>query len=147
MSTPQRCLVGPALALTLLAPALAACSTTPAGDLDTGDCLDSASLQDAEGMVGRVSLIECADEHDTEVISAFDVDEGDYPGAEQLGAIAGDRCTADFREYVGVDYVLSDLQLIPLFPSQEGWEAGDHRIICIATAPEPITASIEDSGR
>ena len=54
MSTPQRRLVGPALALTLLAPALAACSTTP---------------------------------------------------------------------------------------------AGDHRLICIATAPEPITASIEDSGR
>lgn len=145
MTTPRRLLVA-TLALPLVLAVLAACSTTPAGELAPGDCLNAENLRSGD-IVGRVRVLECSENHDTEVISAFDVDGDAYPGADQLNEIASRRCTADFREYVGVDYLLSDLELVPLIPSEQGWGAGDHRIICTATAPEPITGSVGGTGR
>ena len=147
MPTPQRRHAAAALAVPLLAVALASCSTTPAAELAVGDCLDAATLRDSGGMVGRVSVLDCGDEHDTEVVGVHDVVADDYPGPEELNAIAGEECTAAFRDYVGVAYADSDLELVPLIPSETGWGADDHRIVCLATAPEPVTESFEGSGR
>lgn len=147
MITPLRRRAAAVLALPLLGVSLASCSTVPAAHLEVGDCLDSATLRNANDMVGRVTVVECDEEHDTEVVGVYEVPGEDYPGPDALNEIAGTECTASFREYVGVDYQLSELELVPLIPSEKGWEADDHRMVCIATAPEPFTGSVEGTGR
>lgn len=125
---------------------LTACSKeVAANDLEVGDCIENEdTLNSAD-----VEAIDCDEDHVFELIGRFDVDDGDFPGAEAL-AEEGVACTEDiFEDYVGVPYAESaEVFATPVPPSEETWdEADDRTILCVAHTQDlaSTTGSVEDS--
>lgn len=128
-------------ALLCAAGALAGCSTTPASSLELGACYQGDRTDDS-GAVTRVGTVDCSAEHTSEVVGVIDLPAGDFPGRDALIRRASDDCPSEFEEYTGRPYAEAGETLTPLLPDEQGWEAGDHRILCIAHTDEPATGSI-----
>jgi Septum formation len=135
-------------AVVVLGLGLTACSKeVAANDLEVGDCIvdeDTLNSTDVEG-------IDCEEDHVFELIGKFDVDDGDFPGDDELSTQGQERCTGDiFEEYVGVPYVESaEVYATPVPPSEETWnEADDRTILCVAHTQDlaSTTGSVENSG-
>jgi hypothetical protein len=126
---------------------LTACSKeVSANNLEAGDCVeDEATLTSSEA-----DAIDCDEDHVFEVMGKFDVDDGDFPGADELSAQGEDRCKGDiFEDYIGVPYVESEFEASSITPTEETWnEADDRTIICVAFAADqsPRTGSLENAG-
>lgn len=125
-----------AVAMLFVGLGLAACSSTPANDLEAGDCFEDESALNAATSGEDVDTIDCNEGHQFEVIGKFDVDDADeYPGQDELIQEGIETCTGDiFEDYVGVEY--NDSPTIyaenPLVPSQQSWDDADDRtVICI----------------
>lgn len=48
-------------------------------------------------------------------------------------------CTAGFEDYVGLSYEESSLVLQDLSPTQEGWDADDRSVLCLAYLEDETT--------
>mgnify|MGYP001214348278 CR=1 FL=1 len=135
------------VALVMLGIGLSACSKeVAANDLEVGDCVeDEATLNSAD-----VEAISCDDSHVFELIGRFDVEDGDFPGQEELSSEGNERCTGDiFEEYVGVPYAESaEVFASPVVPTEETWnEADDRTVLCFAHTQDlsATTGSVENS--
>lgn len=112
---------------------------------DVGDCIQQELL--AEEQVTEIPVVECTEEHDSQVFAVFDAREGDYPSEEEWLDIVAEGCLPDFGEFVGVGFADSELLVAPLTPSESVWDAGDREVICVASLEgETTTESFEDSG-
>lgn len=110
---------------------------------DVGECLQMESLT---GEVTEIPTVDCAEEHDGQVVSAFDMPGEDYPSDEEWTAEIEERCLSGFEEFVGIAYAESALSVRDLSPTEDSWEAGDRQVLCIAfTEAEPATESFEGS--
>ena len=95
--------------------------------LEVGTCFDDTE----ETQVSSVPEVDCAEPHDNEVFAVFDYTETDiYPGSEAMNAAATDLSIARFRDYVGVPYTDSPLEVFPITPTEASWESGDREVIC-----------------
>lgn len=99
-------------------------------DLEVGDCLVTP-LSEEDGGVGDVEIVTCDQEHESEVFAVFDMEDGDFPGAEAAAAESQDVCTAEFEGFVGLDYNTSELGVNFLYPTEQTWAAGDREIVCL----------------
>jgi hypothetical protein len=146
-------LAGALLGLTL---AFTACSSTPANDLEAGDCIeDEGALNDA--VSGEdVNTIDCGESHQFQIIGKFDVDDqDDYPGESDLQDEGREECTGEiFQDFVGIEYNESSIYADnPLYPSEDSWDNGDRTIICVAYEPgddgelSEVDESFEDAER
>ncbi len=72
-----------------------------------------------------------------------------YPGEDVLKKFADGTCAQRFSEYVGVDYLDSDLFFTYLLPSARSWEqASDRNVLCfITTTGGTLTSSVKGSKR
>jgi len=95
--------------------------------LRVGDCL----ITPADGVVEDLAAVPCGQEHDGEVFHAFDLPDGEFPGAEPVQAAGEIGCLARFEEFVGTAFDDSELGLLPLTPVADGWAAGDQGVVCI----------------
>lgn len=76
--------------------------------LALGDCLTGASQWAAvPETVGRVA---CDQPHSGEVYASFPVDTAQHPDDEALSSAVDGQCLAEFGAFVGVDYLVSELQ-------------------------------------
>ena len=139
---PTRPTVLLATAMLALAPALAGCSTTPASNLEQGTCYNDTEEGGAEGTVKRVEPVDCGEPHQAEVVGIDTLDEGPFPGAESLIETASATCPDLFEAYTGRAYADAPEDLVPMLPSEENWDGGDRRILCVARASEPMTGSL-----
>lgn len=143
----RRWKIAGALVVLLFMLGLTACSKkVAANDLAVGDCIkDEDTLNSAD-----VESIDCSDDHVFELIGKFDVDDGDYPGADELTSQGTERCQGDlFEQYVGVPYVESaEVYADPVPPSEETWnDADDRTILCVAHTQDlsTTTGSVKNS--
>lgn len=111
--------------------------------IGTGDTIDASALR----------VVDCTDPHDGEVVGLDPVsapgENPVYPGLPAIESAASAACPPLFAAYVGVNYDLSRLEMIYLYPSGETWERGDRQIACVATGPggEQLTSSMAGTAR
>jgi len=110
-------------------------------DLEDGQCFNSylTSLGDNQ-FQELTTVLDCTGPHDGEVY--FQVfhpaPAGEpYPGSDEMLAWAQQHCYAQFEEFVGQEYQLSELDIGILHPSDETWSdpVGRHReVTCYVEA-------------
>jgi hypothetical protein len=126
---------------------------TAVDDVQVGQCFDGGRLAENRALIVGVTIIDCADEHDGELIARFDWQGGettrDYPGEERMVEFAEAGCRREFRLYVGLDFDLSRLDLTYTYPVQLSWLAGVRSVECLALAPagQKLTESVRGSRR
>ncbi len=129
----------PLAALTL---SLGGCSLLGAPTAEVGECVQMSDLQAAE--IDEIPTVDCGEEHDGQVVATFEGPAGDYPSAEEWQTIIREGCTEGFEDYVGVTYEESSLTLQDLSPTEEGWDADDRGVLCLAYLDgETTTESFE----
>lgn len=140
MSRPASFVTG----LLLLVPIAGCSQVAPAPEV--GACLQAESVTGTE--VAQIPTVDCSDEHDAQVVVTFEARDGDYPDDAEWEQIVVDGCLGGFEDFVGVPYEESQLELQDLTPSQDGWDAGDREVICVAFLVDgsQTTESFEGSG-
>lgn len=115
-------------------------------DLRVGDCFDSPGT----GAVSEVTGRPCTAEHEYElyVVASDDVDDT-YPDDAGMAAFLSSACIPPFTTYVGLDYQGSQLEILPVTPTQDGWSRGDRRFFCALYDPgqSRLTGSLRGSAR
>lgn len=118
-----------------------------ATDLRVADCFD---LKDPdEELIEDVAAKPCAEVHEFEMFFVGSLPDGDFPAVDVMDTYILDNCIPAFGEYVGLSYEESVLDIYPLIPSEEGWNAGDQTVQCAVFHPtnDELTGSLRDSER
>ena len=113
---------------------LSGTSVDPA-DLEAGDCFNEYLYRDGSDFRQRVTtVVSCNGPHDREAYFRTEYPGGDsasYPIDDELERWADISCLEEFEDFVGLDYVLSALELGAVVPTFEGWtDDGDRSVIC-----------------
>lgn len=95
--------------------------------LKVGDCKMIDSIEQTQ--LSDTSVVPCSEPHDEEVYYEFDLPEGDYPGDAEIEAQATPVCEEEFATYVGISEADSQLSFAYFWPTQDGWEQIDDRLI------------------
>jgi Septum formation len=117
-------------------------------DTEPGMCFHA--LTEVEAQVDDLDQVDCTQAHALEAyaVVSYDKDGDTFPGADDLAAFADGHCAREFRGYVGIDYLDSDLFFTYLLPSPRSWEENDREVLClVTTAGEPLNASVKGSER
>ncbi|WP_167736584.1 septum formation family protein [Nocardioides sp. 1609] len=122
--------------------ALAGCSgdddgdENPVLDLEVGDCVNAP--EEIKAQVSDIATVPCDEPHDQEAYAVADYEPADqdvdgdvFPGDDALTAFADGRCAEEFKGYVGVDYLDSQLYFTYLYPSPRSWQSGDRAVVCL----------------
>ncbi|KUO04472.1 DUF4190 domain-containing protein [Streptomyces caeruleatus] len=99
--------------------------------LAEGDCFDTPN-GDLEGDAYDVDEVSCAGGHDAEVFAVVTLPGGSFPGDDELGRTADDKCY-DLQDGYAMDTwaLPDDVDVYYLVPSRQSWRAGDREITCI----------------
>lgn len=159
-----RATVGAAFTTLLLLPILAGCSafsvtavypdetTAPAeetqadiADIAVGDCLNETD----ESVVFDVPVVPCSEAHDEEIFGEFELAGTEFPGDAFIEQQSDEQCTALFADFVGIDYLDSELDFYTLTPTVEGWNNfDDHIVNCVLIDPAgPVTGTLRGAAR
>lgn len=126
------------------------------GAVVVGDCIDLVpghAAADPEGGVAdgpaSVLLVRCEQPHEQEVFHLFALDEGPYPGDQQVQELSRERCSVQFEEYVGSAPAASALEFVYVWPSQASWNVGIREGGCalLDAAGGDLTGSMAGTGR
>lgn len=133
-----------------LALTLGACGAT-APSADQGECISMAQMVEESGDEGVADIptVDCDEEHDAQVVHTYEVEGDEFPGEEALYEQAAEECIPGFEDFVGSDFMESELDVDPLLPSPDSWDqANDREVLCIAFAMDgsTTTESWEGSG-
>ncbi|MEX0151956.1 septum formation family protein [Microbacterium sp. LMI1-1-1.1] len=103
--------------------------------LRVGDCLNSTELGVDTEEIQSVPIVPCSGAHDDEVYSAYLMDDGEYPGADETTEQASAACETKFDTFIGLSYQESELDFWPMTPTPQSWAEGDREVLCIAFDP------------
>lgn len=114
-------------------------------ELRVGDCW----AWPEEDRSALVTLVPCAEPHDSEVIGIVDNPaplQEPYPGEDALWEEATDPCNAAFEEYVGAPIGDSTLYIFPWAPGFTSWVLGDRTVTCVVfdAGGSPIRGSVQN---
>ncbi len=122
-------------------------------ELSSEDCFNEYRLVDKR--TGDISdlttIVDCRRPHDAEIYGEYihpsDADQP-YPGRTEIERWASIQCFEGFKDFVGSDYVLSDLEIGSIPPEKEDWEIGLYRTVaCYVYAPgSQLSGSMRGSG-
>lgn len=114
-------------------------------ELKQGDC--TSQLGETEIM--EVDLFPCDEAHAAEVYHAYDLPDGDFPGADEVDTQAVEACKTEFETFVGLAYDDSALDVNYLVPTQDSWEGDDDRtVLCFVYDPAAdTTGTLEAAAR
>lgn len=113
-------------------------------DLEVGQCIP---FVDWEEDVYYVPVVSCDEPHTDEVYLTFDIDDGEFPGDEEVGRIADERCVAEFETFVGHAYADSILDFYWSVPTQRTWRMGDREVVCIVYSYDDVTGTLQGAAR
>lgn len=110
--------------------------------LRVGDCFDYPDL--ASGKPDAVSMsvaaVPCAQSHQFEAYATFDLTGDEFPGQDRMDVQAVAGCFPRFREFVGVPYGKSRLEVYFFFPTATTWRVLDDRaVLCLVGDPKHTT--------
>lgn len=120
-------------------------------DLLVGDCFDwrDGSI-DEDGIehVDLVTGIPCDSPHEYEVFHIAVLQPGPYPTQFRFDRVFDGECLQQFENYVGTQWEVSDVWADMLWPTEEGWNDGDHSVTCfIFDLDGPVVGSLRNSFR
>lgn len=122
-------------------------------DLQIGFCFNSTDGEAEDAGSGseveRVTVVPCNQPHDFEIFHTFELDDGPYPGPEELENLWIQGCLARFEDFVGSSFDESMLDISAIFPTERSWdELDDREVLCSVTAVdgEPRLTSARGSG-
>ena len=119
--------------------------STDVFDLTVGDCITESAI---EGEVDTVVVVDCATPHAREAFASITMDNGDFPGDQEVEDESVAQCTTAFDTFVGMDYAESTLQFATIYPTSGSWDAGDREILCLIADPAgDTTGSLENAQR
>ncbi|HIZ37917.1 MAG TPA: DUF4190 domain-containing protein [Candidatus Ruania gallistercoris] len=100
--------------------------TVAANNVAVGNCIQFLPPGQS---VGELQLVPCAQEHTAQAVTEHELD-GSFPGVAALDSQARETCQAD------VSALASEVPVMVwyLAPSQEAWDQGTQRILCVARA-------------
>jgi hypothetical protein len=130
--------------MVLLAAAGVACSDPEVATADVGECIESVASFNIE----ELPTVECSEDHEAQVVGAFDHEGDDFPGDDEILEEAQDRCQELFEEFVGAPVEETTLSLNTINPTEETWnEADDRETLCVATSADggQLDQSVEDA--
>ncbi len=119
----------------------------PVTEMSVGECFDLAD-PDSE-FIDDVTQRECTEPHQFEMFFVGDLPDGQYPSDSDVNLWLEANCIPAFAEYVGVDYQSSVIEALPITPTEDGWNDGDHSVQCAMhdpTNPE-LTESLRNAAR
>lgn len=116
-------------------------------ELEVGDCFNDDDDLSAEAT--EVEVIDCELPHDNEIFFEYSLEDGDFPGAETMLEDTLERCVDEFEGFVGTAYEDSDLDVFPIYPTDESWAEGDRVVYCALYAVDlsKLTGSMEGARR
>jgi len=133
-------------------PNLAGVSTNPAL-IESGQCFNEYLFRDQADFVQQVtSVVGCDGPHDREAYFAVEYPASEidaYPLDEELERWAESVCLDEFEAFVGLEYVLSALEIGTIVPTFEAWTDDDDRNVICYLFPDQggrLLASVADSG-
>ncbi len=132
---------------------LAGVSTSPS-NIDAGDCFNEYVYRDRADFLQQITtLVGCDGTHDREAyfVTQYPADDGDpVPPEETLLRWAQGACLDEFESFIGLEYVLSALEIGAIVPTFETWtDAGDRNVICYVypdEAGQRLRTSVANSG-
>lgn len=99
-------------------------------DVEPGDCLEAFDI-DADQ---KVVVLPCAQPHGAQVITQFDLADGDWPGDEQVASQAESGCRDRIADVLGTRVDEGGLGLGYFHPEESSWDVGDRTVLCLVTA-------------
>lgn len=115
-----------------------------ADTLELGDCVNEPDGNEFDS----VAAVPCDESHDLEIYHTYDLDEGDFPGDEVIGAEAETTCGQEFETFAGIAYQDSTLDYYNFQPTSQSWAMGDREVQCVILDSEgPVEGSLEGAAR
>lgn len=115
-------------------------------NLRVGDCVLRMQLveevESGETPLGEVTAVPCSDPHRAEVIDVYDLDPDGFTDQPALDREAVTGCLPAYKDYVGVPYRRSRLEIFFYSPElQLGPLAGD-RVTCLVSTRSGLTTTM-----
>jgi actin-like ATPase involved in cell morphogenesis len=118
---------------------------TSVADLEVGQCFN--------GDANDVEVVDCAEAHAAELFAVAPAADASapYPGADQARTDGGNACALQLVAYYGAETgvaAANGLELSPIAPTQEQWDAGDTGTYCLAVDADggSLQGSIQGQG-
>ncbi|WP_244930195.1 septum formation family protein [Nocardioides sp. W7] len=96
---------------------------------------------EVEAQIADLDEVDCQEAHDHEAYAVVpyllpgeEEPSDEYPGDDTLTKFADGTCAEQYRGYVGVDYLDSELFFTYLLPSPRSWQEDDRSVVCLVTA-------------
>lgn len=132
---------------------LAGVSINPSA-IQAGDCFNEYRYRDRTEFLQQITtIVGCDGPHDREAyyLTEYPADDGaPAPPEETLRRWAQSACLDEFEAFVGLEYVLSALEIGVVIPSFESWTDDDDRnVICFVYPDEAgrrLRTSVANSG-
>lgn len=131
---------------------LAGVSTNPAR-IEFGQCFNEYLFRDQADFVQQVTtVVGCDGPHDREAYFTREYPGGEhasFPLDDELERWADRVCLDEFESFVGLEYVLSALEIGAIVPTFEGWtDDADRNVICYVFPDQGgrLLASVAGSG-
>jgi len=132
---------------------LAGVSTVPS-DIEAGDCFNEYVYRDRSDFLQQITtLVGCDGPHDREayLVTEYPADPDDAaPTEDVLRRWAQLACLEEFEDFVGLEYVLSKLEIGAIVPTFETWtDEGDRNVICFVYPDQDnrrLRSSVANSG-
>jgi hypothetical protein len=115
--------------------------------LSVGTCVDDAATP-LSADLPDVPTVACDQPHDSELYAIVAVDDGLYPGVDDLISVAQTECQTEFADFIGIDFRSSMLDFHFYYPTPSSWAQGDRSIFCMVRDPGlKVVGSLEGSQR
>ncbi len=114
-----------------------------ATDLRPGDCTADDL---AEKKYTTIKVTPCDSAHYSETYATFALEDGDFPGQDEVDRLAEGGCVKRFARYVGVPAADSELDIFYLRPFESSWSQ-DQGVACLVTTGSQISESLKSSKR
>jgi hypothetical protein len=116
-------------------PAQLAGTSTDPSKIDVGECFNEYVFRDQADFLQQVTtIVGCDGPHDREAYFTAEYPAGEaesYPLDDTLRRWAESACLDEFEDFVGLEYVLSELEIGAIVPTFEGWtDNADRTVIC-----------------
>jgi len=112
-------------------------------DLRLGDCV-AENL--TEKKYTSIQVTPCDTTHYFEVYATFTLDDGSFPGQDEVDRQAEVGCAKRFARYIDVPLADSKLDVVYLRPFKGSWPV-DHGVACLVTTGHQLTESLKFSKR
>ncbi|MGD9528661.1 protein kinase domain-containing protein [Pseudonocardia sp.] len=114
-------------------------SSVNAIDLAVGDCVSQMGGPTSDV---QLSVVDCAQLHQSEVFAEFTVTATTYPGDDALSKEAEDGCVSRLAGYSPAAVGDPSISISFVYPSAQTWAAGNREVQCLAFSDPATTGSI-----